>query len=100
MAVLLIVKTMAMLFESIRYHFIATTGVGHEWSVIYYIFAFLKGVARPSSVLTLSPHAIACICNVFLTCIACIDVPLSAILCPRPAVVHGDPSYRHWLVAG
>ena len=43
MAVLLVVKTMAMLFESIRYHFIATTGVGHEWSVIYYIFAFLKG---------------------------------------------------------
>mmetsp|Transcript_5162 Transcript_5162/g.11418 ORF Transcript_5162/g.11418 Transcript_5162/m.11418 type:complete len:394 (-) Transcript_5162:208-1389(-) len=44
MAVLLVVKTMAMLFESIRYHFIATTGVGHEWSVIYYIFAFLKGL--------------------------------------------------------
>ena len=45
MALLLVIKTMAMLFESIRYHFIATTGVGHEWSVIYYIFAFLKGIS-------------------------------------------------------
>jgi hypothetical protein len=28
-----------------RYHFIALTGKGEAWAVIYYIFAFMKGVA-------------------------------------------------------
>lgn len=44
MALLLAVKTAAMFFESIRYHYIATTGSGEGWSIVYYVFAFLKGL--------------------------------------------------------
>ena len=44
MAILLLLKTMAMLSESIRYQFIARTGSGEGWSVVYYVFSFLKGV--------------------------------------------------------
>ena len=44
MAILLLLKTAAMLSESIRYQFIARTGSGEGWSVVYYVFSFLKGV--------------------------------------------------------
>lgn len=44
MTVLLVLKTLSMLFESIRYHYIKTYGDGEGWDIVYYVFAFLKGV--------------------------------------------------------
>jgi len=44
MATLLVLKCATLIFESIRFHFISITGYGHKWSLIYYFFAFLKGV--------------------------------------------------------
>jgi len=41
---LLIVKMLTVLFESVRYHFLKLYGNAVFWSVLYYIFAFLKGV--------------------------------------------------------
>jgi hypothetical protein len=43
MAALMLLKTLATLFESIRYHYIRVTGHAELWSVVYYTFAFLKG---------------------------------------------------------
>lgn len=37
-------KTLSLLSESIRYHYIALYGVSESWSIIYYIFSFLKGI--------------------------------------------------------
>lgn len=44
MASLLTVKCLALLFESVRYHYIAMFGVSETWSIIYYIFATVKGI--------------------------------------------------------
>eukprot|EP00607_Mallomonas_marina_P009512 CAMPEP_0182419110 /NCGR_PEP_ID=MMETSP1167-20130531/3509_1 /TAXON_ID=2988 /ORGANISM="Mallomonas Sp, Strain CCMP3275" /LENGTH=483 /DNA_ID=CAMNT_0024593745 /DNA_START=99 /DNA_END=1550 /DNA_ORIENTATION=+ len=47
MAVLLLLKTLCLLFESIRFHYIASTGASNlaeAWSIVFYIFTFLKGV--------------------------------------------------------
>lgn len=44
MAVLLVFKTLSMLFESIRYHYLRLTGAAEAWSIVYYLFAFLKGI--------------------------------------------------------
>lgn len=44
MAILAGVKTISLLLESVRYHYIALVGVSHLWSDLYYIFAALKGV--------------------------------------------------------
>jgi G protein-coupled receptor 107 len=44
MAALLCVKVLSLFFESIRYHYIAIYGVSEMWSIVYYIFAALKGV--------------------------------------------------------
>lgn len=44
MTVLLVFKTLSMLFESIRYHYLRLTGAAEAWSIIYYLFAFLKGI--------------------------------------------------------
>ena len=44
MAALLALKCLTLLFESIRFHYISIVGSSELWSVIYYIFAFLKGV--------------------------------------------------------
>lgn len=44
MAVLLVLKTLTLLFESIRFHYIAIFGSSETWSIIYFIFAGLKGV--------------------------------------------------------
>ena len=44
MAILLTLKCMTLLVEGIRFHFISLLGVSETWSIIYYIFAFLKGV--------------------------------------------------------
>jgi len=41
---LLVVKTLTVLSESVRYHFLKLYGNAVFWSVLYYIFAFLKGV--------------------------------------------------------
>lgn len=42
--ILLSLKCLTLLFESIRYHYIAIFGVSEYWSIVYYFFAFLKGV--------------------------------------------------------
>ncbi|CAN0017339.1 unnamed protein product, partial [Hapterophycus canaliculatus] len=44
MTVLLVFKTLSMLFESIRYHYLGLTGAAEAWSIVYYLFAFLKGI--------------------------------------------------------
>ena len=47
MALLLALKTLSLLFESIRYHYISISGISNAaeaWSIIFYIFAFMKGV--------------------------------------------------------
>lgn len=44
MAVLIFFKAMSLLFESITMHFVAARGEPVGWNVVYYIFAFLKGV--------------------------------------------------------
>ena len=44
MTVLLVFKTLSMLFESIRFHYLGLTGAAEAWSIVYYLFAFLKGI--------------------------------------------------------
>lgn len=44
MSVLLLLKTTATFFESVRYHYLRMTGHAEFWSVIYYMFTFLKGM--------------------------------------------------------
>ena len=44
MTVLLVFKTLSMLFESIRFHYLGITGAAEAWSIVYYLFAFLKGI--------------------------------------------------------
>lgn len=43
MSVLLILKTLSIFFESVRYHYIRVSGHAELWSLVYYTFAFLKG---------------------------------------------------------
>jgi len=43
MGALVLFKFFATFFESIRYHAIRVTGHAELWSVVYYIFAFIKG---------------------------------------------------------
>lgn len=44
MTVLLAFKVLSLLFESVRYHYIAKYGVSETWSIVYYVFACLKGI--------------------------------------------------------
>mmetsp|Transcript_305 Transcript_305/g.376 ORF Transcript_305/g.376 Transcript_305/m.376 type:complete len:449 (-) Transcript_305:92-1438(-) len=44
MSMLLIFKVLTLLFESIRYHYIDASGASELWSIIYFTFAFLKGI--------------------------------------------------------
>lgn len=44
MLILLSLKCLTLLFESIRYHYISMFGVSELWSIVYYFFACLKGV--------------------------------------------------------
>lgn len=44
MMALLVLKCLSLFFESVRYHYIALYGVSETWSIVYYIFAFLKGI--------------------------------------------------------
>lgn len=44
MLALLVLKCCSLLFESIRYHYISLYGVSEGWSIVYYFFAFLKGM--------------------------------------------------------
>jgi len=41
---LLVLKCASLFFESVRYHYIAIYGASEMWSMVYYVFAFLKGV--------------------------------------------------------
>mmetsp|Transcript_27015 Transcript_27015/g.39508 ORF Transcript_27015/g.39508 Transcript_27015/m.39508 type:complete len:544 (-) Transcript_27015:42-1673(-) len=43
MSVLLLVKTLSIFIESVRYHFIRIVGHANFWSVVYYIVTFVKG---------------------------------------------------------
>lgn len=43
MTALLVLKTLSIFFESVRYHYIRVTGHAEFWSFVYYTFAFLKG---------------------------------------------------------
>ena len=45
MGVLLVLKVLTLLFESIRYHYISVYGVPQFWDNIYLFFAALKGAA-------------------------------------------------------
>jgi len=44
MSLLVVLKLLSLLFHSIEYHYIQTTGSGAGWRVVYYIFAGLKGI--------------------------------------------------------
>jgi len=44
MLILLALKCLTLLFEGIRFHYISIVGFSEVFSIIYYIFAFLKGV--------------------------------------------------------
>jgi hypothetical protein len=44
MSVLLMLKTLSVLFESVRYHYIRLTGHAELWSIVYYGVTFLKGM--------------------------------------------------------
>jgi hypothetical protein len=44
MTLLVTLKMLSLLFETIQYHYIQTTGTGAGWSIVYYIFAGLKGI--------------------------------------------------------
>jgi hypothetical protein len=44
MTLLLVLKLLSLLFQTIQYHFIKVNGSGAGWSIVYYIFAGLKGV--------------------------------------------------------
>lgn len=44
MAILLTLKCLTLLVEGIRFHYISLVGVSEAWSIVYYVFAFLKGV--------------------------------------------------------
>jgi hypothetical protein len=44
MAVLLLLKCLTLLFEGIRYHYIAINGASEGWSVAYFVFTSLRGV--------------------------------------------------------
>jgi len=49
MMALLFFKTLSLLFEAVRFHAYQTHGLtGHAdgWAVVYYIFAFIKGIMR------------------------------------------------------
>lgn len=44
MAALLLLKCLTLLFESIRFHYISVNGSSEGWSIVYYVFAFSKGI--------------------------------------------------------
>jgi len=44
MMVLIVFKSMALLLDSIRYHYIAMTGSAEGWSIVFYIVTFCKSV--------------------------------------------------------
>lgn len=43
MTVVLVLKIFTLFFESLKYHSLKTTGHNNGWSVMFYIFSFLKG---------------------------------------------------------
>lgn len=44
MAILLTLKCLTLLVEGIRFHYISLEGVSETWNIVYYVFAFVKGV--------------------------------------------------------
>jgi len=44
MTVVVILKSLSLFFESMKYHSLKSSGVADGWAVAYFIFAFLKGM--------------------------------------------------------
>ncbi len=44
MLILLVLKCLSLFFEGVRYHYISIYGVSEMWSMVYYVFAFMKGI--------------------------------------------------------
>jgi hypothetical protein len=44
MTILLVLKMLSVLFESVRYHYIKLTGYALGWNAVYYFFTFLKSM--------------------------------------------------------
>jgi hypothetical protein len=44
MLILLVLKCLSLFFESVRFHFIAMYGVSELWSMVYFVFATMKGI--------------------------------------------------------
>ena len=44
MTVLIVLKTLTLLFESIRFHYLALTGTSDIWSVIFYTLNAFRGI--------------------------------------------------------
>jgi len=40
----IVLKMMSLLFDAIRFHYIGTVGSAAVWTVLYFIFAFVKGI--------------------------------------------------------
>ena len=53
MSLLLLLKTLAIFFEAVRYHYLRVTGHAVLWSAVYYTFAFLKGTTLFTVILLL-----------------------------------------------
>lgn len=44
MSLLVVIKFLSLLFESVMYHFIAKTGHSTGWNIVYYILACMRGL--------------------------------------------------------
>ena len=44
MTLLVVVKTLTVLFESVMYHFIDITGHSTGWNIVFYILTFVRGI--------------------------------------------------------
>lgn len=44
MTALLVLKCLSLLFESVRFHYLAIDGIPETWDTVYFLFAFLKGI--------------------------------------------------------
>ena len=45
MSILLVLKSLSLLFQAIDLHYIKTTGYVIGWNIVYYIFVTLKGIS-------------------------------------------------------
>jgi hypothetical protein len=45
MTVLIFVKSITVLADALKWHYIRSTGSGEAWTVVYYLLAGFKGIA-------------------------------------------------------